>query len=198
MTVPYSAVEMKRVLDPELYWDDPNGERNRLIVELFYGCGLRCSELCGLRTNDLSADRGTIKVHGKGNKERLVPLHKRLGAALAAYAATVPAGDGAKAPFLFAEENEKLSRFVVYRIINKYLGLATRKVKKSPHVLRHTFATHLLEEGADISSVKELLGHASLASTQIYTHTSLGKLKSVYNRAHPRGGRRSGTGNGRA
>ena len=183
VTVPYSSREMQHLLDPDLYRDDPQGVRNRLIMSVFYGCGLRCSELCGLRLSDVDVSRGSMRVRGKGNKVRQIPLYGSLSKDLAEYIVS----RGSEGDFLFCEGKEKMSRFVVYRIINKYLSLVTAKVKKSPHVLRHSFATHLLEEGADISSVKELLGHASLASTQIYTHTSLGKLKSVYNQAHPHG-----------
>lgn len=187
VTVPYSVDEMKHLLDPELYRGDPNGERNRLMVEMFYGCGLRCSELCDIRLSDLDFGRELVRVRGKGSKERFVPMHRELSRELGRYL-SARAGEGnAKESLLFAKDYKKLSAGLVYRIINKYLGLVTAKMKKSPHVLRHSFATHLMEAGADISSVKELLGHSSLASTQVYTHTTLGKLKSVYNQAHPRG-----------
>lgn len=187
VTVPYSVDEMKHLLDPELYKDDPDGERNRLMVEMFYGCGLRCSELCDVRIGDLDFGRELVRVRGKGAKERFVPMHRELGRELEKFLSTWLGGGNAKESLLFAKDSKKLSAALVYRIINKYLSLVTVKMKKSPHVLRHSFATHLMEAGADISSVKELLGHSSLASTQVYTHTTLGKLKSVYNQAHPRG-----------
>lgn len=187
VTVPYSVDEMKHLLDPELYKDDPDGERNRLMVEMFYGCGLRCSELCDVRIGDLDFGRELVRVRGKGAKERFVPMHRELGRAIERFLSSQPGQGSAKESLLFAKDSKKLSAALVYRVINKYLSLVTAKMKKSPHVLRHSFATHLMEAGADISSVKELLGHSSLASTQVYTHTTLGKLKSVYNQAHPRG-----------
>ena len=188
VTVPYSVEEMEHLLSPELYEGDPDGLRNRTMIELFYGCGLRCAELCGVAPGDVDFGRKLLLVHGKGSKERYVPLHDRLLSSLSLYmdAEGMRAGN-ANENLLFHKNGKKLSPTLVYRIINKYLGLVTGKMKKSPHVLRHSFATHLIEQGADITSVKELLGHSSLVSTQVYTHTSLGKLKSVYNRAHPRG-----------
>ena len=187
VTVPYSVDEMTHLLDPELYKDDPDGERNRLMVEMFYGCGLRCSELCGVRIGDLDFGRELVRVRGKGAKERFVPMHRELSREIERFLSGQSGQGNAKESLLFAKDSKKLSAVLVYRIINKYLSLVTVKMKKSPHVLRHSFATHLMEAGADISSVKELLGHSSLASTQVYTHTTLGKLKSVYNQAHPRG-----------
>lgn len=188
VTVPYSVDEMEHLLSPELYEEDTDGLRNRTMIELFYGCGLRCAELCGALVGDIDFGRKLILVRGKGSKERFVPLHERLLSSLSQYmSAQGMCGGNANENLLFHKNGKKLSPTLVYRIINKYLGLVTGKMKKSPHVLRHSFATHLIERGADISSVGELLGHSSLISTQVYTHTSLGKLKSVYNRAHPRG-----------
>ena len=147
-----SVEEMEDFLSPELYEGDPDGLRNRTMIELFYGCGLRCAELCGVAPGDVDFGRKLLLVHGKGAKERYVPLHDRLLSSLSLYmdAEGMRAGN-ANENLLFHKNGKKLSPTLVYRIINKYLGLVTGKMKKSPHVLRHSFATHLIEQGADIT-----------------------------------------------
>ncbi len=187
--VPFSQEEMR-----ELFSAWPEGEsgfeslRDRVIVELFYSTGIRRAELIGLRVSDLDMESGTLKVLGKRNKERMIPVLSgvlpQIGAYLAAREEAFPESDS---PFLFlSASGNKIYETLVYRIITKWLGTVSEKVKKSPHILRHTFATHMLNQGADMNSVKELLGHASLASTQVYTHNTYKKLKSIYNQAHPR------------
>lgn len=182
ITVPYSEDELKELLSHKLYEKDENGVRNRMIIEMFYTLGIRRAELIGIKKDDIDLSSSTIKIYGKGAKERIIPLPPPLKKSLHDYLSSQYTGD----VYLFEEKEKKLSETLVYRIINHYLGLVTNKTKKSPHVLRHSFATHMIENGADISSVKELLGHSSLVSTQVYTHTTIGKLKSVYNHSHPR------------
>jgi integrase/recombinase XerC len=170
------------------YPDDFEGLRNRLIIELFYATGIRRAELISLRLGSYDADAGTLKVLGKRNKERIVPVLRCTSVVLAEYlvkrrgVANIEDSD----VLILNTSGKKVSESFVYRLINCYFSVVSGKVKKSPHVLRHTFATHLLNNGADLNSVKELLGHASLSSTQIYTHSSLAELKAVYKGAHPR------------
>lgn len=182
VTVPYSEDELKRLLSMDIYEEDPNGYRNRMIIEMFYTLGIRRSELIGIKKDDIDPSSSTIKIYGKGAKERIIPLPPPLKKSLHDYLSSQYTGR----IYLFEEKEKKLPETLVYRIINHYLAHVTDKIKKSPHVLRHSFATHMIENGADISSVKELLGHSSLVSTQVYTHTTIGKLKSVYNHSHPR------------
>ena len=182
ITVPYSEDELKRLLSMDIYEEDPNGHRNRMIIEMFYTLGIRRAELIGIKKDDIDLSSSTIKIYGKGAKERIIPLPPPLKKSLHDYLSSQYTGR----IYLFEEKEKKLPETLVYRIINHYLAHVTDKIKKSPHVLRHSFATHMIENGADISSVKELLGHSSLVSTQVYTHTTIGKLKSVYNHSHPR------------
>ncbi len=182
ITVPYSEDELKELLSHELYKSDEYGERNRMIIELFYALGIRRAELINIKKDDIDFSSSSIKIYGKGAKERILPLMSELKKSLWNYIS----GPYAGRVYLFEENEKKIPQTLVYRIINHYLAHVTDKIKKSPHVLRHSFATHMIENGADISSVKELLGHSSLASTQVYTHTTIGKLKSVYNHSHPR------------
>jgi len=163
------------------------GIRDRLIMEMFYATGIRLSELLTMKEGNVNIYNLTIKVFGKRAKERIIPIPGILKEYISAYRAERNKL-GLKGEFFFVnEKGESLYEKQVYLIVHKYLGMVTTLHKKSPHVLRHTFATHLLDNGADINSVKELLGHANLAATQVYTHNSLEKLKNVYKQAHPRG-----------
>lgn len=184
--VPFSTKEVKSVLDAVSISNDFVSVRNKLIVELFYSTGIRRAELINIKLADIDSYKGVLKVLGKRSKERLVPILKSVLNTLETYlierSKIVKNSD-----FLFiTEKGNKIYETLVYRVINSYFSKVSSKVKKSPHILRHSFATHLLNEGADLNSVKELLGHASLASTQVYTHNSLEAIKQVYNQAHPK------------
>jgi len=161
--------------------------RNRLIVELLYSTGMRRGELISIQLSDVALSGKLIKVIGKRNKERFVPLLASIIKTIERYL-ELRKEVVTTSRFLFiTEKGNKLYETLVYRVVNSYFSNVSTKEKKSPHLLRHSFATHLLNEGADLNSVKELLGHASLASTQVYTHNSVEKMKKVYNQAHPRG-----------
>jgi len=164
-----------------------NGVRDRLIMEMFYATGIRLSELITMKEGNVNVFNLTIKVFGKRAKERIIPIPGILKEYIVAYQKERDRLR-LKGEFFFVDEKgDALYEKKVYLIVHNYLGMVTTVHKKSPHVLRHTFATHLLDNGADINSVKELLGHANLAATQVYTHNSLEKLKNVYKQAHPRG-----------
>ncbi len=170
--------------------NDFEGLRNRLIVELFYSTGIRRAELINIKVTDVSFAQKTLKVLGKRNKERIVPILPTVLQSINDYLqqrSELGSIKDTDALFL-TQKGVKIYETLVYRIINSYFSKASEKVKKSPHILRHSFATHLLNEGADINSVKELLGHSSLASTQVYTQNSIAKLKEVYKNSHPRNG----------
>ncbi|SFS74248.1 tyrosine-type recombinase/integrase [Lutibacter maritimus] len=184
--IPFSENEIKNVLNSSENNTDFESIRNKLIVELFYSTGIRRAELINIKIADVNFVNETVKVLGKRNKERYIPLIKTVQIPLKKYL-DIRAQIVSDEPRLFiTKKGKKLYDTLVYRIINNYFSCVSSKVKKSPHILRHSFATHLLNEGADLNSVKELLGHSSLASTQVYTHSSLGKLKEIYNQAHPR------------
>lgn len=163
--------------------------RNRLVVELFYTTGMRRAELIGIKTNDVDLKNNLIKVLGKRNKERLLPIHNSLMPLIDSYLSLKKNLDMApffEANFFITIKGKKMYPELVYRIVNDYLSRVSTQKKKSPHVLRHTFATHMLNHGADLNAVKELLGHANLAATQIYTHNTIEKLKNIYKLAHPK------------
>ena len=165
--------------------DDHAGKTEKLIIELFYNTGLRVSELVNLKTSQADFANNYIKVLGKGNKERIIPLQKELLENLHCYIKERPQEHSND--FIFINEKGKaLYARQVYNIVRKYLSLVTTVQKKSPHILRHSFATHLTNNGADLNAVKELLGHSSLAATQVYTHNSIDKLKEVFKKAHPK------------
>ena len=188
LQVPFSEKEIEDVLEILKGEDSFIGLRNKLIVELFYSTGMRRGELVNLKLNDISDSQKTIKVLGKRNKERIIPLLPSALITIASYLGYRKDLSSVKDVdyLLLTEKGTKIYETLVYRVINNYFSKASEKVKKSPHILRHSFATHLLNEGADIKSVKELLGHSSLASTQIYANNSISKLKQVYKNAHPR------------
>ena len=163
------------------------GARDKMILDLFYGTGMRRSELNNLKETDIDSYNAQIKVLGKGNKERIIPIQPQLRTALGEYVALKNQSVANPSAYLFVNrEGKLLNPSNIYQIVKNYLNLITTIDKKSPHVLRHTFATHLMNNGADINAVKELLGHASLAATQVYTHNTIDKLKNIYKQAHPK------------
>ncbi len=162
------------------------GKRDHLVLEILYCTGMRLSELVNLREADIDIDSGTIKVLGKRNKERIIPFPASLKPVVTDYMQE-KSNNNLNIPYLIVtNKGEKAYPKLIYRIVKKYLSLITTNEKKSPHVLRHTFATHLLNNGADLNAVKELLGHANLSATQIYTHNTFKKLNQIYKQAHPR------------
>ena len=185
--VPFSEKEMNQVLESVNFENNFEGIRNKTIIEMLYATGMRRNELINLKQSDIDYSAKTIKILGKRNKERIVPLLQKLEAQLKQYNEERKSINLQKKDELFlTAKGNKMYPNLVYRLINDYFSIASTKIKKSPHILRHTFATHLLNQGADLNAVKELLGHASLASTQVYTHNSLAELKNVYAKAHPR------------
>jgi integrase/recombinase XerC len=184
--VPFTAREIDAVIQNISKEQDFDSLRNKLIVELLYSTGIRRAELINMKEVDVNISDRTIKVLGKRNKERFVPILSSVLETLNQFL-KLKAVNTFNSEFLFiTSKGNKLYETLVYRIINSYFSHVSSKVKKSPHILRHSFATHLLNEGADLNSVKELLGHSSLASTQVYTHNSLDAIKKIYNQAHPR------------
>jgi integrase/recombinase XerC len=176
------------LLDNYSFGDGFAGIRNRTIIELLYLTGIRRSELIGLRDQDVDLAEGSLKVTGKRNKQRIIPLVKSFNQRLEEYIKVrnenVDTSDNGW--FFITDKGNKLYDKYVYNTVNNYLSMVTTIEKKSPHILRHTFATHMLNRGADLNSIKELLGHANLSATQIYTHNTFEKLKKVYKQAHPR------------
>jgi integrase/recombinase XerC len=188
LQIPFSEQELDLVLNQIKYGDGFEGVRDKLIIDLFYTTGIRRTELIHLTIQNIDFSNATIKVLGKRSKERIIPILPIIVDELKKYLEERAQLEYIKdADFLFVMlKGVKLNDSFVYRLINYYFSNVSEKVKKSPHILRHTFATHLLNNGADINSVKELLGHSSLASTQVYTHSSLAELIKIYNVAHPR------------
>ncbi len=184
-----SEPELAALLDGPGWEDSPRPARDRAVIELLYGTGIRLAELTGLRNRDLDPSGGILQVRGKGDRERRVPVGAAALEALAAHRAEAKAagaGAGPEAP-LFPGRRGPLSRRTVQRIVARHLRRIARRARLSPHLLRHTFATHLLDRGAELRAVQELLGHASLSSTQVYTHVTMDRLRAVHARAHPRG-----------
>lgn len=187
LQVPFSTQEVEDVLLSLTDDQDFESIRDRLIVELFYATGIRRIELVDLKLSDVDMSKGQIKVLGKRNKERYLPLLSSVRETVRKYIEAREILETEGTPFLFlTKKGVKIYETLVYRIINSYFSKASSKVKKSPHILRHSFATHLLNEGANLNAVKELLGHSSLAATQVYTHHSVAQLAKVYEQSHPR------------
>ncbi|MDY0016146.1 MAG: tyrosine recombinase XerC [Bacteroidales bacterium] len=169
--------------------DTFEGIRDRTILETFYALGLRLNELINLSYQDIDFYNRNVKVLGKRNKERIIPFGPHLENCLKQYLKVFENNFGIlqqNMPIFVTKKGEKVYSMLIYRVVHKYIEMVSSIEQKSPHVIRHTFATHLLNQGADLNAIKELLGHSSLAATQVYTHTSIGKLKEIYKNAHPR------------
>ncbi|HAM11130.1 MAG: hypothetical protein A2X05_10205 [Bacteroidetes bacterium GWE2_41_25] len=179
---------METLLDDYAFGDDFEGVRNRTIIEMLYLTGMRRSELIGLRNIDLDLHDASVKVTGKRNKQRIIPLVKPFIKRVDEYIKLRDeiAESGRNDWFFITAKGNKLYDKYVYNIVKSYLSVVTTADRKSPHILRHTFATHMLNNGADLNSIKELLGHANLSATQVYTHNTFKKLKKIYKQAHPR------------
>ena len=179
--------DMNKLLDKLNFNNEYSGKRDRLIIEIFYSTGIRLSELINIKLKDVDTIKSQVKVLGKRNKERIIPLTKELKKSIDNYMGlrmNEKAID--RSYLLLTDSGKKLNPTMVYRKVNDLLKGVTTIDKKSPHILRHTFATHMLNNGADLNVIKELLGHASLSATEVYTHNSIGKLKQIFNNAHPR------------
>ena len=181
-------LEMNTLLDPSTFGDNLEGWRELLVLELLYGTGMRLSELIQLRENQVNLREQTIRVIGKRNKERVIPFAKPLVAVIQGYlkARNREVEANVSGHLLVTNTGSKCYPMMIYRIVSRRLGDHAVVDKRSPHVLRHTYATHLLNKGAEINAVKDLLGHSSLAATQVYTHNSMEKLKKVFDQAHPK------------
>jgi len=180
--------DLEHIFSDDIFGKDFAGQRDRLVVEMLYTTGIRLSELKNLKHADVDLSNKTIKVLGKRQKERIIPITDNLIQTLTSYIS-----EKEKQPFaveqkylLITDKGKQIYEKKIYRIVNHYLSLVTTISKKSPHILRHSFATHLLNNGADLNAIKELLGHANLSATQVYTHNTFEKLNKIYNQAHPR------------
>lgn len=183
--IPFSEEEMKRL--QELFFDVFKDRKlEKLIIETLYQTGVRRAELCSLRLQDVDFSKKELLIHGKGNKQRVVPLSDNLVADYQSFVAENHPSNEAQKQLLVRENGKNVNEKFVYSVVNRYLSIVTSKKKKSPHILRHSFATSVLKNGAQISKVKKILGHSSLASTQVYTNANIEELKKVFNLAHPR------------
>ena len=189
INVPFTVKEISDVLDGNYFSTDYNGHLERSIITLLYYTGIRRAELITLKLTNLDLNTHKIKVLGKRNKERLIPLLPEAVSCMRTYLKyRKELNKIIDNKFLFLSElGNKLKDAFVYKTVNNYFSKVSTKVKRSPHMLRHSFATHLLDNGADLNAVKELLGHESIAATQVYTHTSMEQIKKIYSNSHPRG-----------
>ncbi|WP_336702700.1 tyrosine-type recombinase/integrase [Chryseobacterium indologenes] len=182
--IPISKEEMEDL--NERIFEQAHDVLEKCIMEVLYQTGMRKAELCGLIFENVDLYENELKVIGKGNKERVIPISNELSGLLKSYLEIRNPQTEFKSYFFVNKKGKKLNEKFVYVVVNKYLSLITTKEKKSPHILRHSFATHVLDNGAEISKVKKILGHSSLASTQVYTNANIEQLKKVFNQAHPR------------
>ena len=186
--VPFSQDEINSLLDSDFFTNDYRGILQKTIIAFFYFTGVRRIELITLKESDVNIESSTVKIMGKRSKERIIPILPKLKKVIIFFnEIKFKFHDQTSSDYFFISKNGKqLSEKFVYRTVNEYFKLVSPKIKKAPHVLRHSFATHLINEGADINSVKELLGHSSLSATQVYSHTSMERIKEVFKNSHPR------------
>mgnify|MGYP001336166943 FL=1 len=186
--VPFSKDEIGALLDSNFFKNDYKGVLQKTIISFFYFTGVRRIELINLKASDINMNSSSIRIMGKRNKERIIPMLPKLKESINEYLKIKSQEFNNKiSEYLFVSRSGiQLSEKYVYRTVNEYFRLVSPKVKKAPHILRHSFATHLINEGADINSVKELLGHSSLSATQVYSHTSMERIKEVFKDSHPR------------
>ena len=182
--IPISEEEMENL--GEILESESGNSLEKLIIETLYQTGMRKSELCNILLEQVDFSKSEIFIKGKGNKQRVVPISENLLKQMREYMVIRKPNEDSGIYFFVRENGKKLSEKFVYSVVNRYLSLITLKKKKSPHILRHSFATHVLNNGAEISKVKKILGHSSLASTQVYTNGNIEQLKRVFNQAHPR------------
>lgn len=182
--IPMSEAEMQKLSDQ--VFDEVHDILEKCIVEVLYQTGIRKAELCGMTFENVNLSGNELKIIGKGNKERYIPISEDLSDMLRSYLEIRKPQTEHQSYFFVNKKGKKLNEKFVYVVVNKYLSLITTKEKRSPHILRHSFATHVLDNGAEISKVKKILGHSSLASTQVYTNANIEQLKKVFNQAHPR------------
>ena len=178
--------EISTLFDEIDFKTDYEGLRDQLILELFYATGIRLIELVNLKLNSINSSNSTIKVIGKRNKERIIPFGDQLKIRISNYLKEREKLETTEDHLFLTKIGKKIYPKLVYRIVNYYLSVVTTASKKSPHVLRHTFATHMLNNGADLNAIKEILGHANLSATQVYTHNTIEKLKNIHQQAHPK------------
>ncbi len=178
--------DMQHFFDYAQFSDDHMGRTEELVLRMFYQTGMRLSELINLKQSSVDEHYSSLKLLGKGNKERMVPVSKQLIAQINAYLSQKPAVAAGVDHIFTTEKGKPFAPKTIYNLVKAHLSMATTIEKKSPHVLRHTFATHLMNHGAELNAVKELLGHSSLAATQVYTHLTIEKLKETYQKAHPK------------
>lgn len=182
--IPMSEEEMQQLSDS--VFTQVTDVLEKCIMEVLYQTGMRKAELCGMMFESVNLSENALKIIGKGNKQRIIPIAAELSELLREYTA-IRRPEPEYVPYFFVnKKGKKLTEKFVYLVVNKYLSMVTTKEKRSPHILRHSFATHVLDNGAEISKVKKILGHSSLASTQVYTNANIEQLKKVFNQAHPR------------